>query len=137
MKNIWDWLKQINYIKADPDSFSDKDWELWNSYMIHRFISMNKDYLDIVNEVQSINPQNKKQIYSVYREFIPKNNKWNKYIKSKLKKHNEDLLEHLTNYWECSKNEAKEYLEFLGDSEVLSILTRMGLQEKQIKSIIK
>ena len=85
IKNIWDWLKQINYIKADPSSFSSKDWDIWNSYMIHRFISMNPDYIDIANEVQSINPQNKKEIYSVYREYIPKNNKWNKYIKSNVK----------------------------------------------------
>ena len=46
-KNIWDWLKQINSVKADPSSFSDKDWELWNSYMIHRFMSMNPDYLEL------------------------------------------------------------------------------------------
>ena len=137
MKNIWDWLKQINYIKADPNSFSDKDWELWNSYMIHRFISMNRDYIDIVNEVQSINPQNKKEIYSVYREFIPKNNKWNKYIKSTIKQRNSELLEYLSQYWECSKSEVKEYLEFLGKDEILSILTRIGLQEKQLKSILK
>ena len=81
MKNIWDWLKQINSIKADPNTFSDKDWELWNSYMIHRFLSMNRDFLEIVNFVQSYPPQEKKAIYNIYREFVPKNNKWNKYTK--------------------------------------------------------
>ena len=74
IKNIWDWLKQINYIKADPSSFSDKDWDIWNSYMVHRFISMNQDYLDIVNEVQSINPQIKKRfipfIESIFLKII-------------------------------------------------------------------
>ena len=74
MKGIFDWLKQINTIKSDPDTFSDKDWEVWNSYMIHRFLSMNKDYLELVNETQQIMPQNKKEIYSIYREYIPKNN---------------------------------------------------------------
>tara|TARA_Y100000004_G_C8786088_1_gene357142 strand:- start:38 stop:451 length:414 start_codon:yes stop_codon:yes gene_type:complete len=137
MKNIWDWLKQINYIKADPNSFSDKDWELWNSYMIHRFISMNRDFIDIVNEVQSINPQNKKEIYSVYREYIPKNNKWNKYIKSNIKKHNDSLLKYLSEYWECSRNEVREYLNFLGDDEVLRILTSIGLNQKEIKPLLK
>ena len=93
MKNIWDWLKQINYTKADPNTFSDKDWELWNSYMVHRFLSMNINFVDIVNEVQSINPQNKKEIYTIYREYIPKNNKWNKYIKSNVKQPKTELLE--------------------------------------------
>jgi len=137
MKNIWDWLKQINSTKADPNSFSDKDWELWNSYMVHRFLSMNPDFLDIVNFVQIINPQNKKEIYSVYREYIPKNNKWSKYIKSKVKQSNKDLVEHLSSYWECSSKETKEYLEFLDTDEISRILMSIGLNNKEIKTITK
>ena len=137
MKNIWDWLKQINSVKADPSSFSDKDWELWNSYMIHRFMSMNPDYLELVNEAQKIMPQNKKEIYSIYREYIPKNNKWSKYIKSKVKQSNKDLVEHLSSYWECSSKETKEYLEFLDTDEIGRILMSIGLNNKEIKTIIK
>jgi len=137
MKNIWDWLKQINSVKADPSSFSDKDWELWNSYMIHRFISMNPDYLELVNEAQKIMPQNKKEIYSIYREYIPKNNKWNKYVKSNIKKRNNELLDHLSNYWECSKTEVKEYMEFLGNDEIVRILTSIGLDKKETTKILK
>ena len=137
MKNVWDWLKQINSVKADPSSFSDKDWELWNSYMIHRFMSMNPDYLELVNEAQKIMPQNKKEIYSIYREYVPKNNKWNKYIKSNIKKLNNELVEHLSSYWECSKNEVKEYMEFLGNDEILRILTSIGLEKKEITKILK
>ena len=136
IKNIWDWLKQINYIKADPSSFSNKDWDIWNSYMVHRFISMNQDYIDIVNEVQSINPQNKKENYTIYREYIPKNNKWNKYIKSNVKQHKSELLTYLAEYWECSQNEVKEYLNFLEDDEVLRILNSMGIQPKEINQIL-
>ena len=137
MKNIWDWLKQINSVKADPSSFSDKDWELWNSYMIHRFMSMNPDYLELVNEAQKIMPQNKKEIYSIYREYIPKNNKWNKYVKSNIKKRNNELLDHLSNYWECSKTEVKEYFEFLGNDEIVRILTSIGLDKKETTKILK
>ena len=137
MKNIWDWLKQINSIKADPNSFSNKDWELWNSYMIHRFMSMNPDFLELVNEAQKLPPTSKKEIYSIYREYVPKNNKWNKYIKSNIKKHNDNLLTHLSEYWECSRNEVREYLNFLGDDEVLRILTSIGLNQKEIKPLLK
>ena len=137
MKNIWDWLKQINSTKADPNSFSNKDWELWNSYMVHRFLSMNTDFLDIVNFVQKINPQNKKEIYSAYREFIPKNNKWSKYIKSKVKQRNKDLVEHLSSYWQCSTKETREYVEFLDTDEIGRILMSIGLNKKEIKTITK
>ena len=137
MKNIWDWLKQINSVKADPSSFSDKDWELWNSYMIHRFMSMNPDYLELVNEAQKIMPQNKKEIYSIYREFIPKNNKWNKYIKSSIKKRNIILIDNLRDHFKCSSREVNEYLTLLDTTEINRILTDRGLDKKEIKTILK
>ena len=137
MKNIFDWLKEINFLKSPVSKFSNKDWDLWNSYMIHRFLSMNKDFLDIVNEVQSINPQNKKEIYTIYREFIPVNNKWNKYIKSSTKQPNNELLSYLSEHWECSKSEIREYLNILDNDTILSILKGMGFDKKEITKLLK
>ena len=136
MKNIFDWLKAINTTKPPVELFTDKDWEVWNSYMIHRFLSMNKDFIEIVNYVQNYPPQEKKAIYSIYREFIPKNNKWNKYIKSNIKQHKTELLNHLAHYWECSQNEVKEYLNFLEDDVVLRILESIGLNKKEINKLL-
>ena len=135
MKNIFDWLKAINTTKPPVESFTDKDWEVWNSYMIHRFLSMNSNFIEIVNEVQSINPQNKKEIYTIYKEFIPKNNKWNKYIKSSTKQPNNDLVDHIKDYFECSSKESKEYLGILSKKEVKNILISRGLEEKEINKL--
>ena len=86
IKNIFGWLDEITVQKSPVDSFSNKSWDNWNSYMVHRFLSMNISYIDIVNFVQNINPQNKKEIYTIYREMIPKRKVWNKYIKNQNKK---------------------------------------------------
>ena len=137
MKNIFDWLKCINNTKPPIESFTDKDWEVWNSYMIHRFISMNPDYMELVNEVQIMDPRMKKEIYNIYKEFIPKNNKWSKYIKSKVKQPNKDLVNHIKNYFECSSNEAKDYLNILDTTEINRILTNIGLDKKEIKPLLK
>ena len=137
MKNIFDWLKAINTTKPPVESFSDKDWEVFNSYMIHRFLSMNKDYLEIVNFVQDFPPQEKKSIYSIYKEYIPKNNKWNKYIKSKVKQPNKDLVDHIKDYFECSSKEAKEYIYLLDRPNISRILTDRGLDKKELKTILK
>tara|TARA_B100001109_G_scaffold29821_1_gene23224 strand:+ start:2664 stop:3074 length:411 start_codon:yes stop_codon:yes gene_type:complete len=136
MKNIFDWLKQINYHKQPASSFSEKDWELFNSYMVHRFMSMNKDFIDVVNYVQEMPPQEKKLIYNIYREYIPKNNKWNKYIKSNIKQHNTELLKYLSQYWECSQNEVKDYLNFLEDDIIFSILNQMGVPQKEQNKLL-
>ena len=69
---IFDWLNEVTVKKSSPNSFTQQDWDDWNSYMVHRFLSMNISYIDIVNFVQNINPQNKKEIYTIYREMIPK-----------------------------------------------------------------
>ncbi len=137
MKNIFDWLKAINTTKPPVESFTDKDWEVWNSYMIHRFLSMNKDFIEIVNNIQEILPQDKKKIYSIYKEFIPKNNKWNKYIKSKIKQPNKDLVDHIRDYFKCSSKEAKEYIYVLDKPKINRILTDRGLNKKELKILLK
>jgi hypothetical protein len=135
LKNIFDWLKAINTTKPPVESFTDKDWEVWNSYMVHRFLSMDRSLIEIVNDIQEILPTDKNKIYSIYKEFIPKNTKWNKYIKSKIKQPNKDLINHIKDYFECSSKEAKEYLGIISKVEINNILASKGLDKKEIKKL--
>tara|TARA_R110000751_G_scaffold154695_3_gene259818 strand:+ start:853 stop:1269 length:417 start_codon:yes stop_codon:yes gene_type:complete len=137
IKNTFGWMPHINTKKTPIDEFSDEDWDMFNSYVIHRVLSMNPDYLELVNEVQTILPQNKKEIYSIYKEFIPKNNKWSKYIKSTTKTKSKELISYLKDYWECSNREALEYYNLLDKSEIVSILNSIGLNKKDIKQLLK
>jgi hypothetical protein len=137
IKNTFGWMPHINTKKTPIDEFSDEDWDMFNSYVIHRVLSMNPDYLELVNEVQTILPQNKKEIYSIYKEFIPKNNKWSKYIKSTTKTKSKELISYLKGYWECSNKEALEYYNLLDKSEIVSILNSIGLNKKDIKQLLK
>lgn len=135
--NLFDWLKEINSKKSPVDSFSQEDWDQWNSYMVHRFLSMDPNLLELVNEVQKLPPTDKKKIYSIYKEFVPKNNKWNKYIKSTLKQRNKELTEYLKGYFQLSTREVKEYMEMLGDEEILRILSQLGIENKTAKKLLK
>ena len=135
--NIFDWLKHINQYKTPASKFTDKDWEVFNSYMVHRFLSMNKDFIEVVNYVQEFPPQEKVMIYNIYKEFIPKNNKWNKYIKSKVKEPNKDLVIQLKDHFKVSIREIKDYLKILDIPEINGILTNRGLEKKEIKQLLK
>jgi hypothetical protein len=137
MGSIFDWLKEINTLKSHPDEFTTQDWDIWNSYMVHRFLSQNVNFIEIVNEVQLLPPTSKKQIYTIYREFIPKNNKWSKYIKSSNKEPNKDLILSLKEYFKVSTREIKDYLKILDKKEIQSILNNQGLEEKEIKTLLK
>jgi|TARA_B100001758_G_C18187679_1_gene492889 hypothetical protein len=137
IKNVFGWLNEITVQKSSPDSFSDKSWDNWNSYMVHRFLSMNFKYLDIVNYVQKINPQNKKEIYTIYKQLIPKRKIWNKYIKNQNKQDYKELVKFVSKYFEVGNNEAFDYIPILGKEGVDDILNKMGIEDKERKKLIK
>ena len=137
IKTLFEWLDEIMLHKTNPKEISQSSWEKWNSYMVSRYLSMNIDYIDIVNYVQKINPQNKQQIYSIYREMIPKKKLWLKYIKNQNKNKNyKEIAEYVAEYYECSLGEADHYIDILGGS-VRGILWSMGVDEKETEKLIK
>ena len=134
---IFNWLNEITVKKTPPNNFTQEDWDGWNSYMVHRFLSMNMNYIDIVNFVQNINPQNKKEIYTIYREMIPKRKVWNKYIKNQNKKDTTELSKIIANKLLVGNNEASTYIPLLGKDGVIEILNDLGYEKKEITKLIK
>ena len=135
--NIFGWLNEITVQKSPPESFSPKSWDNWNSYMVHRFLSMNRYYIDIVNYVQKMNPQSKKEIYTIYREMIPKKKLWLKYLKKESKTNTKKISEYIGEYMEVGLREANDYISILGKEGIKNILSSMGIEDKEVKKIIK
>jgi len=132
---IFDWLKQITYNKGDWDSFSDDDKKSWNNYMIHRFLSMNPDYIEVVNIVQKYQYLTDKQLYTIYKNLIPKRNVFLKYIKGKKDKTSAEDIKYLADYFECSTREIKEYIDIVPKEELANILDnfKVTTSKKKIK----
>ena len=105
--------------------------------MICRYLSMDINYIQIVNYVQKINPQNKKQIYSIYQEMIPKKKVYLKYVKNENKKNYQELSEYIADYLECGLGEADEYIPILQDHGIRGILWKMGVEEEETEKLIK
>jgi hypothetical protein len=134
---IFDWLKEITYNKSPWNSFTEEDKESFNPYMIHRFLSINPDYIDFVNTVQTVPYTSKEKVYNIYLYTIPKRDMWLKYIKSTKAKKQETLLKHVAAYYECSLGEAEEYVDILGDKGTFTILRKLGVDDKEIKKLLK
>mgnify|MGYP000116762657 CR=1 FL=1 len=137
MRNIFDWLNEITITKRPVNDIPEESWEKWNSYMMHRYLSMYVGYVEIVNYVQKINPQSKKQIYNIYRQLIPKKKIYLKYIKNLNKKSNQELIEYISSYFKCGLAEADNYINILPLEEIKNILFEMGVDEKDHKKLIK
>jgi hypothetical protein len=136
-KTLFEWLTEITVSKTSPEHFPEESWDKFNSYMVHRYLSMDINYIDIVNYVQKINPTNKKQIYSIYREMIPKRKVWLKYLKNENKRNYQELAEYVAEYLECSLGEADQYIDLLQDVGVRSILWKMGIEEDETEKLIQ
>jgi len=134
---IFDWLNQITYDKQPWNSFTEEDKKSFEPYMIHRFLSMNPDYIEFVNLVQVFQVTDKEKIYNIYLYMIPKKKMFLKYIKSSAKKKQEKLLGYIASYYECSLGEANEYVDILRENGVKNILNQMGVDEKEQKKLLK
>ena len=105
--------------------------------MVHRYLSMDINYIEIVNYVQKISPQNKKQIYTIYREMIPKKKVWLKYIKPSKKQRPPSIAEYIAKYYECSLGEADHYIDIIREPGVRHILWQMGIDQKEQDKLVK
>ena len=63
---LFDWLNQITYEKKPWSSFTEEEKESFNCYMVHRFLSMNPEYIEFVNLVQTFPYTDKEKIYNIY-----------------------------------------------------------------------
>ena len=136
---IFDWLNQITLHKKDWDSFSEEDHKSFNTFIINRFLSMNKDWIEIVNMLQQYTIGMKsKDVYTLYINLIPKGKKFLKYIKGKSdKKYNKELIKILCDYFECSKLEVIQYMDLLSKEQLKNTLTMYGKNKKEIKILLK
>jgi len=137
VKTIFQWLNEITLYKSSPEDFSQESWDNFNSYMIHRYLSMDINYIDIVNYVQKVNPQSKKQIYTIYREMIPKKKTYLKYIKNENKRNYKEVAEYVAEYLEVGLGEADLYIDILQEVGVRSILWKMGVDDDETEKLIK
>ena len=115
------------------------DKKTFTAYMINRFLSMNMNYIDIVNEVQCFtNGQlGNKEVYNLYKDLLPKKKSFFGYIKgTKNTKYSDSMLDYLTRYFQVSKREVKDYLDLMSQQEIQSILQKYGLNEKEIKRVV-
>lgn len=93
--------------------------------------------LDIVNRLQGydVTP---KESFKYYQSMTGSKFKFNKWIKgNKSKTYKPELLALVSGYFECSCKQAEDYLNVLGKKETKSLLKHIGLQEKEIKQLLK
>ena len=134
---LFDWLKELTGKKRDWDSFSDKERESFNPYMINRFLSMHEPFVELVNYVQTIPYTEKQKYYTVYCQLLPKKNVWLKYIKSKMKQPTKELVSAIAQIMECSQREAVNAVITLDNDHLEEVLYKAGYQSNEVVKMFK
>ena len=134
---LFNWLSELTGKKRDWDSFSDKERESFNPYMVNRFLSMHQPFVELVNYVQTIPYTEKKKYYTVYCELLPKQNVWLKYIKSKMKQPTVELVSAIAEIMQCSRREAANAVMVLDNDYLEEVLYKAGYQGKEVAKMFK
>ena len=137
IKDLWGWLNEITLYKSPIENISQESWDKWNSYMINRYVSMDIRYIELVNYIQTIPYDNKQQIYLIYREMIPKQKTFFKYLKVSKRKKNLQAIDYVAKHFECSLGEAEEYMDLLREHGVRGVLYKMGITDKEADKLLK
>jgi hypothetical protein len=134
---IFDFFKQVTTDKKPWSSFTEDEQKAFNPYMLHKIVSMTEAYIGVANIGQSLPYIDKEKIYKFYCELLPKKSVYSKYIKGTKTKANEDLLKYISKFYECSFREAEEYISIMKKEDISDILSRYGIEDKEIKKLLK
>ena len=137
---IFNWINEILVSKKNWNDFTEDEQKKFSPFIINRWLSMDKEFLEIVNYFQkySIGTLEPREVYKWYCDMLPKGKRFNKYIKGKKdKKYNTELIDIMVMHFECSKSQVKDYLDLIAKDELMEILEKYGMNEKTIKRLLK
>ena len=124
------------------DTLDESDKRTWSNYMVHRFLSMNPDWIEVLSEIQpytqTLEP---KQLYLALIGLLPKGKYYLKYVKGKKEDTYESwLVDLIKQDFQSTTNQAEEYLEILystreGRENIKYICEKYGVDPKQITKL--
>lgn len=132
----------INHLRQEQDpkyfsTLSDADKKSWSNYMVCRFLSMQPELLEYINEIQKFSSLSPDKFYQLLLLIVPQGRAYFPYIKSKNdKKWSKELMVLLRNHFEESERNIEEYLEILHADDLRKIVGLYGYSEKEIETLI-
>ena len=138
--NPFDHIKNLHTKKRRWEDFNDEEKKSFNVFIINKGLSMNPNYLGIVNMVQNFTGLNQvispKEVFNIYFNLLPNNFRFYKWIKGEKTKKDKEKAEYLAMHFKVSTREAYDYLQLLDRKTINSIIKnyKNDTQRKTIQS---
>ena len=124
--NPFDHIKNLHTKKRHWKDFNDEEKKSFNVFIINKGLSMNPNYLGIVNMVQNFTGLNQiispKEVFNIYFNLLPNNFRFYKWIKEEKTKKDKEKAEYLATHFKVSTREAYDYLQILDRKTINSII---------------
>ena len=124
--NPFNHIKNLHTKKRRWDDFNDEEKKSFNVFIINKGLSMNPNYLGIVNMVQNFTGLNQiispKEVFNIYFNLLPSNFRFYKWIKGEKTKKDKEKAEYLAMHFKVSTREAYDYLQLLDRKTINSII---------------
>jgi len=141
---IFDHLSNITEKKTAWGKLSEADQKSFSPYIINRWLSMSYDLIEFVDMFQqyTIGPLDRKHVYQLYLDILPKKKIFAKYIKGKKSdKYENELVAFIAEHFQVSEKDAEEYIniwfELDNGKELESVLKLYGKTDSEIKKLLK
>ena len=136
--NPFDHIKNLHTKKRTWDDFNDEEKKSFNVFIINKGLSMNPNYLGIVNMVQNFTGLNQvispKEVFNIYFNLLPNKFRFYKWIKGTKSKKDKEKAEYLAMHFKVSTREAYDYLQIL-DKKTIKSITKNYKNDTQRKTI--
>jgi hypothetical protein len=118
-------IEDIRFKKEGNLLDEDENLKAFNNYMALRFLSMDRDNIDIVNMLnQYQGVMDKKQMYEILVDVIPPKKTFIRYVSTKKKE--SEYIPFICEYYQCSPKEAEEYVKIKGEDWAKDIVKQFG-----------
>jgi hypothetical protein len=144
-KSVFDHVKHIRQVQ-DPryyTSLSDDDKKSFNHFMILRALSMDENLVESMAQLyQVLDKIPSPQFYQLLINIVPKSNRFYPWVKSRVLKHNKELLGYVAKRFKVAKYQANEYVNLLirteeGQAELIAICKAFGLEDKEVEALFE
>lgn len=137
--NPFEHIKNLHTKKLKWEDMSEEDRKSFNVYIINKGLSLNPDYIKLVQYIDRFSNGilDEKTIFKFYYNTLPKFYKFYKWPKNTKDEEKEELVGFVRTYYECSRNEALDYINILSKDQLKDILKQFGKTDKEIKKLTK
>ena len=136
--NPFDHIKNLHTKKRRWEDFNDEEKKSFNVFIINKALSMNPNYLNIVNMVQNFTGLNQilsqKEVFNLYYSLLPNKFRFYKWIKGEKTKKDKEKAEYLAIHFKVSTREAYDYLKIL-DKKTINQITKNYKNDTSRKTI--